>query len=126
VIVAIPMTAEQRLLQILKRLWVLPVDIRISAAAAELKLSPRAYTYLGKLPLLNVFERPLSGWDSFLKSVHGQDHRPPRHHGAVARHAGVALAVKLESKGPRFSGRSASASTTSWLRSSSSAPCTPT
>jgi Undecaprenyl-phosphate glucose phosphotransferase len=100
VIVAIPMTAEQRLLQILKRLWELPVDIRISAATAELKLSPRAYTYLGDLPLLNVFERPLSGWDAFMKSVMDK---------AIAAAAllalspvmlAVALAVKLESKGP--------------------------
>ncbi|MCA0433668.1 MAG: undecaprenyl-phosphate glucose phosphotransferase [Proteobacteria bacterium] len=100
VIVAIPMTAEQRLLQILKRLWELPVDIRISAAATELKLSPRAYTYLGDLPLLSVFERPLSGWDSFLKSVMDK---------IIAIAAiillspvmlAVALAVKLESKGP--------------------------
>ena len=89
VIVAIPMTAEQRLLQILKRLWVLPVDIRISAAAAELKLSPRAYTYLGKLPLLNVFERPLSGWDSFLKSVMDK---------TIALLAIVALPVSAESR----------------------------
>ncbi len=100
VIVAIPMSAEQRLLHILKRLWVLPVDIRISAATAELKLSPRAYSYLGQLPLLNVFERPLSGWDSFLKGIVDK---------AIALAAiiclspvmaAVALAVKLESKGP--------------------------
>jgi Undecaprenyl-phosphate glucose phosphotransferase len=100
IIVAIPMSAEQRLLQILKRLWVLPLDIRISAASSDLKLSPRAYTYLGQLPLLSAFERPLSGWDSFLKSVVDK---------VLAAFAIVALspvmlatalAVKLESKGP--------------------------
>jgi Undecaprenyl-phosphate glucose phosphotransferase len=100
VIVAIPMSAEQRLLQILKRLWELPIDIRISAAAAELKLSPRAYTYLGKLPLLNVFERPLSGWDSFMKA------QMDRVIAIVALIVlapvmlAVAFAVKYESKGP--------------------------
>jgi Undecaprenyl-phosphate glucose phosphotransferase len=100
VIVAIPMSAEQRLLQILKRIWELPVDIRISAASAELKLSPRAYTYLGQLPLLNAFERPLSGWDSFLKGAMDK---------AIALFAivvlapvmlAVAVAVRMESKGP--------------------------
>ncbi len=69
IIVAIPMSAEQRLLQLLKRLWELPVDIRISGYASALKLSPRAYTHLGKLPLLSVFDRPLKGWGSFLKSA---------------------------------------------------------
>lgn len=100
VIVAIPMTAEQRLLQILKRLWELPVDIRISAAAAELKLSPRAYTYLGDLPLLNVFERPLSGWDSFLKSGMDKVIALLAIIGLSPVMLATAIAVKLESKGP--------------------------
>ena len=100
VIVAIPMTAEQRLLQILKRLWELPVDIRISAAAAELKLSPRAYTYLGDLPLLNVFERPLSGWDSFLKAGMDKAIAVLAIIGLSPVMLATAIAVKFESKGP--------------------------
>jgi Undecaprenyl-phosphate glucose phosphotransferase len=69
IIVAIPLSAEARLLQMLKRLWELPVDIRISGQASRLKLTAQAYTYLGKLPLLAVFDRPLSGWASVMKSV---------------------------------------------------------
>ena len=34
-IVALPMAAEQRLVQLLKTLWVLPVDIRLSARDLE-------------------------------------------------------------------------------------------
>jgi lipopolysaccharide/colanic/teichoic acid biosynthesis glycosyltransferase len=59
VIVAIPMTAHQRLMKLLPKLWRLPVDVRISGQAIDMKLSPRAYTFLGKLPLLTVFSRPL-------------------------------------------------------------------
>jgi hypothetical protein len=59
VVVAIPVSNEDRLLQTLDRLWPLPVDIRIARQASHLKLSPRAYGYLGKLPLLAVFDRPL-------------------------------------------------------------------
>ena len=100
IIVAIPLSAEARLLHILKRMWELPVDIKISGQASNLKLSPGAYTQLGNLPLLAVFDRPLSGWSSFLKSALDR---------AVAAFAIVllspvmlltALAVKLESKGP--------------------------
>ena len=69
IIVAIPLSAEARLLHILKRLWELPVDIRISGQASSLKLSPRAYTYIGLLPLLSVFDRPLNGWSLFLKNA---------------------------------------------------------
>jgi Undecaprenyl-phosphate glucose phosphotransferase len=100
IIVAIPLSAEQRLLHILKRLWQLPVDIRVSGQAAALKLSPRAYTYLGDLPLLSLFDRPLNGWDQFMKDSLDR---------AIALAAIivlspvmliVALAVRLESKGP--------------------------
>jgi lipopolysaccharide/colanic/teichoic acid biosynthesis glycosyltransferase len=38
-------------------------------ASLQPKLSPRAYTHLGNLPLLSVFDRPLTGWASFLKPV---------------------------------------------------------
>ena len=100
IIVAIPMSAEERLLQILKRLWELPIDIRVSGQAAQLKLSPRAYTYLGDLPLLSIFDRPLSSWNQFMKDTLDR---------AIALVAiivlspimlAVALAVKYESKGP--------------------------
>ena len=59
VILAIPMTAHARLMQLLPQLWKLPVDVRISGQAIDMKLSPRAYTFLGKLPLLTVFSRAL-------------------------------------------------------------------
>ena len=100
IIVAIPLSAEKRLLQMLDRLWELPVDIRISALESQLKLSPRAYDYLGNLPLLAVFDRPLSPWGWFVKAVFDR---------VVAAlllvlfapvMALVALAIKLESKGP--------------------------
>jgi Undecaprenyl-phosphate glucose phosphotransferase len=100
IIVAIPMSAEQRMLQILKRLWELPVDIKISGHSTALKLSPRAYTYIGDLPLLAVFDRPLNWWSGFLKSAMDR---------CIALVAmivlspvmlAVAIAVRLESKGP--------------------------
>ncbi len=99
-IVAIPLSAEQRLLQILKRIWELPIDIRVSGQQGELRLSPQAYTYLGNLPLLAVFDRPLNSWNQFLKDTLDR---------AIALIAlitlspvmlAVALAVKLESQGP--------------------------
>ncbi len=100
IIVAIPMSAEKRLLHILKLLWELPVDIRISATASELKLSPSAYTYLGHLPLLNVFERPLSGWNAFVKACVDRSIAALMLVLLAPVFAAVALAVKLDSKGP--------------------------
>ena len=100
IVVAIPLTAETRLLTILRRLWELPVDIRISGHTSSLKLNARAYTYLGNLPLLSVFDRPLKGWSLFQKEALD---RVLAMLGIIALAPvmlGVALAVKLESKGP--------------------------
>ena len=100
IIVAIPLSAEARLLYILKRLWELPVDIRISGNASSLKFGSDTYTYIGRLPLLSMFDRPLTGWGLFLKNVFDR---------AVAGVAIVVLspvmlvvaaAIKLESTGP--------------------------
>ena len=60
IILSIPMTAHGRLMQLLPQMWKLPVDVRICGQAIDMKLSPRAYTFLGKLPLLTVFSRPLN------------------------------------------------------------------
>ena len=69
VIITLPVTAEDRLLQILNRLWVLPVDIRLSAYGQKLRYRPRAYSYIGNLPCLDMFDRPLGEWGPLLKST---------------------------------------------------------
>ena len=100
IVVAIPMTAEQRMLQILKRLWELPVDIRISAASSELKFSRKSYAYLGELPLLSVFDRPLNGWNQFLKDALDRSVALLALICLSPIMAVVALAVRYESRGP--------------------------
>ena len=69
VIVALPATAETRILQLLKKLWVLPVDIRLAAHSSKLRLRPRSYSYIGRVPFLDLFDRPITGWDSVIKRV---------------------------------------------------------
>ncbi len=51
VIFALPITAEQRILSMLRKLWVLPVDIRLAAHADanRLRFRPRSYSYIGRL-----------------------------------------------------------------------------
>src|SRR5690606_16734035 len=44
-IVTIPITAEARVLAMLRKLWVLPIDIRLSAHSNHLRFRPRAYSY---------------------------------------------------------------------------------
>jgi len=69
VIFTLPVTAEQRLLQMLRKLWVLPIDIRLSAHMAKLRLRPRAYSYIGSVPVLDLFDKPIADWDLVLKWI---------------------------------------------------------
>lgn len=69
IVFTIPVTAEDRILQMLAKLWVLPIDIRLSAQASKLRLRPRAYSYLGSVPVLDVFDRPMADWDIIAKSL---------------------------------------------------------
>lgn len=68
-IVTIPLTAEGRVGEMLKKLWVLPVDIRLSAHTDKLHFRPRAYRYVGSVPLVDVFNKPIADWNSILKRV---------------------------------------------------------
>ena len=100
VLFALPISAETRILEMLKKLWVLPVDIRLSAHTNKLRFRPRSYSYLGKVPTLDVFEAPITDWDLVMKWLF--DHVV----GALALLAAlpvmglVALAIKLDSPGP--------------------------
>ncbi len=100
VLFAMPISAESRILAMLKKLWVLPVDIRLSAHTNKLRFRPRSYSYLGDVPTLNVFEAPITDWDQVMKSLF--DHIV----GAVLLlllspvMALVALAIKIDSPGP--------------------------
>jgi exopolysaccharide biosynthesis polyprenyl glycosylphosphotransferase len=99
-IVALPLDAENRVLAMLKKLWVLPVDIRLSAHSNNLRFRPRTYSYVGNIPMFDIFDRPIRDWDSVAKrafdvffSLLGITLLSPVM-------LGTYLAVKLTSKGP--------------------------
>ncbi|WP_213286530.1 undecaprenyl-phosphate glucose phosphotransferase [Bradyrhizobium sp. sGM-13] len=100
VLFALPISAETRILDMLKKLWVLPVDIRLSAHTNKLRFRPRSYSYLGEVPTLDVFEAPITDWDLVMKWLF--DHVV----GFVILLLAlpvmglVAIAVKLDSPGP--------------------------
>ncbi|MFD0987321.1 undecaprenyl-phosphate glucose phosphotransferase [Methyloligella solikamskensis] len=101
-IISLPMAAEKRVLQILKTLWVLPVDIRLSAQNNALRFRPHTYSYIGNVPFIDIADKPIADWDFVQKRVFD----------AVLAGAGllvlsplmllIALAIKLTSKGPVF------------------------
>lgn len=99
-IVSLPMSAETRVLSMLRKLWVLPIDIRLSAHSNHLRFRPRAYSYIGSVPMLDIFDRPINDWDSVAK----------RAFDIIFSLIGIivfspvmlatAIAIKLDSKGP--------------------------
>ena len=102
VIVSMPLSAEKRVLDMLTQLWVLPVDIRLSAHMSKLKFTDKAYSYVGDIPVFDMADRPISDWNLVFKWVFDK---------VVALTALVllspvmvvtAIAIKLESKGPVF------------------------
>ena len=100
VIFTLPISAENRLLQMLGKLWVLPIDIRLSAHASKLKLRPRSYSYIGSVPVLDVFDRPIADWDLALKWLFDKVMGSVLLLLCAPVLIAAALAVKLDSPGP--------------------------
>ena len=100
VLFALPISAETRILEMLKKLWVLPVDIRLSAHTNKLRFRPRSYSYLGKVPTLDVFEAPITDWDLVMKWLFDHVVGALVLLLALPLMAVLALAIKLDSPGP--------------------------
>ena len=100
VLVSMPLTAEERVLSMVRKLWVLPVDVRLAAHMSRLRFRPRAYSYIGNVPVLDIFDKPIADWNMVLKTLFD------RVAGALILAAlspvmaVAAVAIKLESKGP--------------------------
>jgi Undecaprenyl-phosphate glucose phosphotransferase len=102
VIVSMPLSAETRVLEMLTQLWVLPVDIRLSAHMSKLRFTSKAYSYVGDVPVFDMVDRPISDWNLVFKWLFDK---------IVAVIAlivlspvmvATAIAIKLDSKGPVF------------------------
>ena len=100
VIFTLPISAEARMLTMLRKLWVLPVDIRLSAHMSKLRFRPHSYSYIGAVPVLDVFDRPIADWDIVVKWLFDKII------GTLALIAlspvmlATAIAIKLDSPGP--------------------------
>jgi Undecaprenyl-phosphate glucose phosphotransferase len=102
IIFTLPITAEDRLLQMLRKLWVLPVDIRLAAYTHKLKFRPRSYSYLGDVPVIDIFDKPIADWDVFVKAAFDKIVGALCLVAAAPAMLAIALAIKLDSPGPVF------------------------
>ncbi|WP_431321988.1 undecaprenyl-phosphate glucose phosphotransferase [Rhizobium sp. YTU87027] len=101
-IISLPLSAEARILQLLKKLWVLPVDIRLAAHANRLRFRPRAYSRIGAVPMLDIFNKPIRDWDSVAKRCFDIFFTLLALALLWPIMLATAIAIKLTSKGPVF------------------------
>ncbi|AYG65793.1 MULTISPECIES: undecaprenyl-phosphate glucose phosphotransferase [unclassified Rhizobium] len=101
-IIALPISAEDRILQLLKMLWVLPVDIRLAAHANKLRFRPRAYSHVGAVPMLDIFNKPIRDWDGVAKRIFDIFFSLVALALLWPVMLGAAIAVKATSRGPVF------------------------
>ena len=100
VIVALPITAEERVLQMLKKLWVLPLDIRLAAHNNKLRFRPRSYSYIADVPVFDISDRPIADWNVVIKWLFDKVVGMVALVCAAPLMLAIALAIKLDSRGP--------------------------
>jgi Undecaprenyl-phosphate glucose phosphotransferase len=100
IIFSLPISAEGRILQMLKKLWVLPLDIRLAAHTKDLQFRPRSHSFLGAIPVIDLFDRPIADWDVVMKWLFDMIVGSLILLAALPVMALVALAIKIESRGP--------------------------
>ena len=100
IIFTLPITAEGRILEMLRKLWVLPIDIRLAAHSNKLRFRPRFYSYIGSVPVLDVFDKPITDWNVVLKIAFDKIVGTLTLILLSPLFVAVAIAVKATSKGP--------------------------
>jgi Undecaprenyl-phosphate glucose phosphotransferase len=102
VVVALPWSAEVRLQQIVSRLALTPVRIRLAPDLASFAFARRPLLMLGDVPVMTLFERPISGMDAVVKRAEDLVISLI----ALALFGPlmllIALVIKLDSRGPVF------------------------
>jgi exopolysaccharide biosynthesis polyprenyl glycosylphosphotransferase len=89
-------------LQMVRKLWVLPVDVRLAAHMSRLRFRPRAYSYIGNVPVLDIFDKPIADWNMVMKTLFDRVAGAMILAALAPVMAAVALAIKFDSPGPVF------------------------
>jgi len=69
VIIALPWQAEERVQDLIRRLAMTPVTIRLAPDQVGFSLHEAAFAQVGGLPMLHVLDRPISDWSYVAKTV---------------------------------------------------------
>ena len=102
VIIALPISAEQRLNGLCEKLRVLATDLRLSAQPLAERFHLRGMGYVGVVPVLEVADRPLKNWCAILKWIEDKVLAALLLTFLGPLMAIIALLIRLDSAGPIF------------------------
>jgi Undecaprenyl-phosphate glucose phosphotransferase len=99
-IFTLPISAETRIIEMLKKLSVLPIDVRLSAHTNRLHFRPRSYSYVGNVPVIDIVDKPIADWDVVVKTLFDRVVGGALLIAAAPIMAAVAVAIARDSPGP--------------------------
>ena len=102
VIVALPWSAEDRLLKIIESVRELPVHVRLGSDLIGLRLPDRAYSTLCGVVMLDVAPKPIAGWQYVFKTFEDRVIGSLITALLTPLMLLIALLIKLDSPGPVF------------------------
>ncbi len=100
VLVALPWTAEGRLLDLFKKFSTLPVDVRLGPDLIGYRLPQCSFDQLGRVPILNVAHKPLSDWKFLSKAIEDRAMAALIMLFILPLFLAIAALVKISSPGP--------------------------
>lgn len=102
VIVALPLTADQRFKTLIEKLRPLPADLRLSVEPLADALPVLGLSYAGNVPVLDIIERPLKHWSAIVKWLEDKILAGLLLVFFAPAMMLIALLIKLDSRGPIF------------------------
>jgi Undecaprenyl-phosphate glucose phosphotransferase len=100
VIIALPLQAEARIMDLMHRVTEAPVDVYLALDAVGFHLPPPGNYALGGLPVFPVAEKPMKEWRAVVKSLEDKAVAAAALIVLAPLLAAVAVAIKLDSRGP--------------------------
>ena len=102
VMVALPWSADDRIQEIVAKLAVTPVRIRLAPDMANFMFLQRPFVMLDGLPVMTLFERPISGVDQIVKKLEDVILATALTIALAPLLLLIAMLIKLDSRGPIF------------------------
>lgn len=100
IMLALPWSAEDRIMAIMGRMSVLPVNIHLCPDIIGLKFPSNKYSSIGGINCLNVLDKPISNWNFLFKKLEDFIFSSLIIVLILPLLTAIAVAIKLESRGP--------------------------